>query len=111
MASFLEQIRSEAAKAEKIATKSPYHDRIERFVSGQDMISTAAIQTHLGIGRNQHTAREIAPVMRELGYHPIQSARFLPGGHKSTIMRGWCKPCKVTRSTEVPALPGDVTDR
>lgn len=111
MPSFLERVAEESAKAKENCAKLPYHDQIERFVRNTETISTAAIQEHLGIGRNQQTAREIAPVMRALGYIPLKSRRFLPGGYKGTVTRGWTKPFKVTRESHVPEFQGDAVSR
>jgi hypothetical protein len=61
-------------------------------------MSTAALLDLLGAEPATSNARRLAGLMRELGFIPIKTRRFMPGGFRDTVTRGWARP--------VRSLPG-----
>ena len=55
-------------------------------------ISTNALAVILGVKASTGNARRIAVVMRKLGFQPLLSRGFFPGGWRDTVSRGWVRP-------------------
>ena len=81
-----------------------------------DAISTAALLDLIGLPKTTGNGRRIAHSMRSLGFVPIKSRRFMPGGYRDTVTRGWARPVRkpsVNQGDKVGTLhPGaDRTDQ
>jgi hypothetical protein len=86
----LEQAEREAAQPEP----DPLRLVVERTVRGMEAISTAALLDLIGLPNTTCNARRVSKVMQGLGYIPLKSRRFLPGGHRGTVTRGWARPIR-----------------
>jgi hypothetical protein len=91
--SFIEKMR-EAAKQFEAPPPDPWRKVIEPFVSGVDAISTAGLLDLVGARHTTKNARRLAGIMRELKFVAIQSRRFMPGGFRHTVGRGWARPMR-----------------
>jgi hypothetical protein len=95
MSSFLERI--EKARAELAARDAdPLQEKVEAIVRGMEAISTVALLDLLGLPKTTGNGRRIAATMRSLGFIPIKSRRFEPGGWRDTVTRGWARPVRQT---------------
>jgi hypothetical protein len=85
----------EQAKA-KLAERDadPLHEKVELVVRGMDAISTTALLDLIGLPNTTGNARRISGTMRSLGFVPLKSRRFLPGGYRDTVTRGWTRSFK-----------------
>ena len=91
MASFLEELRR--AKEEIAACAAdPLRAKVEALMRGQTALSTAALLDLLGLPATTANGRLLAKTMRSLGFIPLKSRRLMPGGHQSTVTRGWSRP-------------------
>lgn len=88
----LEQAR--AAGAERDA--DPIRGLIEKTVRGMQDISTNSLLTLIGLPVSTANARRVAPIMAALGFVPMKSRRFMPGGFRGTVTRGWARPLRHT---------------
>jgi hypothetical protein len=89
----LEQAEREAAQPEP----DPLRVLVERTVRGIEAISTAALLDLIGLPNTTCNARRVSKVMQSLGYVPMKSRRFLPGGFRGTVTRGWTRPFRHDR--------------
>jgi hypothetical protein len=90
----LQQAKADLAKR----TDDPLRARVEATVRGMDAVSTVALLDLIGLPTTTGNARRISKTMRGLGYIPIKSRRFMPGGYRDTVSRGWARPFRnVTR--------------
>jgi hypothetical protein len=97
--------RAKAELAERDA--DPVREKLEGIVRGMEAISTASLLDLIGLPPTTGNARRISGTMQSLGFVPIKSRRFLPGGWRSTVARGWARPIRENRppsSTQPPAL-------
>ena len=93
MLSFVERIRQ--AKAELARSESdPLRGTVAATVRGMDAISTAALLDLIGLPKTTGNGRRIAHSMRALGFVPIKSRRFMRGGYRDTVTRGWARPVR-----------------
>jgi hypothetical protein len=83
---------AEARRRADTQKEDPWREKVERFVRGQEMISTAALLDLLGVPKTTGNARRLAKIMHTLGFVPIKSRRLLPGGYRDTVARGWARP-------------------
>lgn len=84
----------------------PFRQTIEAAVRGKEAISTNALLDLLGVAKTTGNARRIAKTMRSLGFVPIKSRRLMPGGFRDTVGRGWARPVREAKTTNlVPAQP------
>jgi hypothetical protein len=90
--SWIEKLhRAKAELAERDV--DPFRVRVESIVGCVgDCVSSAAILDLLGLKATTGNGRRIAPTMRKLGFIPIKSRRFEPGGWRGTVTRGWVRP-------------------
>lgn len=72
----------------------PWLRILERALRGVEGASTVAILDLLGVRPTTANARRLAAPMRQLGFVSIKSRRLPPGGHRSTIARGWARPIR-----------------
>jgi hypothetical protein len=91
--SFVERIRQ--AEAELAQSEiDPLRGKVEATVRGMDAVSTAALLDLIGLPKTTGNGRRIAHSMRALGFVPIKSRRFMPGGYRDTVTRGWARPVR-----------------
>jgi hypothetical protein len=114
MVSFLEridQLRIERAQRDA----DPLREKVKAIVCGMEAISSAALLDLLGQKNTTGNGRRIAPTMRALGFVPIKSRRFMPGGWRDTVTRGWARPISEIKSPPtmkpIPVSPGDSQPR
>ena len=79
--------------------KDPWHKKVEAAVRGKDAVSTAAILDLMDEPKTTSNARRAAKIMRELGYIPLKSRKFLPGGFRDSVSRGWSRPFRMMKSS------------
>jgi hypothetical protein len=84
----LERARAELAQYDA----DPFRKKVEAAVRGKETIGTAPLLDLIGLPKNTGNARRIAGTMRSLGFIPLKSRRFLPGGYRDTVTRGWVRP-------------------
>jgi hypothetical protein len=90
------------AKAELLERDAdPLREKVEEVVRGMEAISTAALLDLIGLPPTTGNSRRIARSMRSLGFVPITSRRFMPGGWRSTVSRGWARPFRQPRTPAV----------
>jgi hypothetical protein len=93
MSSWVERL--EAAKAELVQREAdPLLEKVHVTVRGMDAISTAALLDLIGLAPTTGNGRRIARSMRALGFVQIKSRRFMPGGYRDTVTRGWARPIR-----------------
>jgi hypothetical protein len=91
--SFIERMR-QAAKEMEAPPPDPWKKTLSHALKGVEGMSSVAL---LDIVHARHTTsngRRLAAIMRSLGFIPIQSRRLEPGGHRSTVARGWLRPVR-----------------
>ena len=97
MLSFMARLEQGAAgQARRDA--DPLRDKVERCVRGIEAISTNALLDLIGMPVTTGNARRISKTMKSLGYVPMKSRRFMPGGYRDTVTRGWARPLRATRT-------------
>ena len=92
MLSFRERLSQATDQVQRHET-DPFRDKVER-VRSMDAISTAALLDLVGLRNTTGNARRISKTMQSLGYVAIKSRRFMPGGWKDTVTRGWSRPVR-----------------
>ena len=109
--SFMDRMR-EAAKQLEAPPPDPWRKLLEPFLKGENAISTVGLLDLVGARHTTKNARRLAAIMRDLKFIPIQSRRLLPGGHLSTVARGWARPVRsMPGSEKVKPLQGATTTR
>jgi hypothetical protein len=93
MLSFAAQIERERIKLEQ-RDADPLREKVAATVRGMNAISTAALLDLIGLPKTTSNGRRIAQTMRSLGFVPIKSRRFMPGGYRDTVTRGWARPVR-----------------
>lgn len=91
--SFLERMRQAAREAEA-SHRDPWQPRLKRALEGVEAMSTAALLDLLSAAPTTSNARRLAAIMRELNFIPIKTRRFMPGGFRDTVTRGWARPVR-----------------
>ena len=91
--SFIEKMRR-AAKEMESPPPDPWKKMLSGALKGVQGMSTVALLDLVGARHTTANGRRLAAVMRELKFVPIQSRRLEPGGHRSTVARGWVKPMR-----------------
>jgi hypothetical protein len=86
----LEQAKAELAQSET----DPLRGKVAATMRGMDAVSTAALLDLIGLPKTTGNGRRIAHSMRSLGFVPIKSRRFMPGGYRDTVTRGWARPVR-----------------
>jgi hypothetical protein len=84
----------EAAKQLEAPPPDPWRKLLEEALKGVEAMSTVALFDIVGARHTTQNARRLARIMRELKFIPIQSRRLMPGGHRSTVSRGWTRPMR-----------------
>jgi hypothetical protein len=87
--------RLQRAKAEQAqAEADPLREKVEAATRGKESIGTAPLLDLLDMPKTTGNARRISGTMRSLGFVPLKSRRFLPGGYRDTVTRGWARPLR-----------------
>jgi hypothetical protein len=100
--SFLEKMR-QAAREAQAHPRDPWEPRLRTALENVEAMSTAALLDLLGADPTSSNARRLAAIMRELNFIPVKTRRFMPGGYRDTVTRGWARP--VRGASPLP-LPG-----
>jgi hypothetical protein len=93
MVSFTSRLRQAAAE-HAARDADPLLDKVERCVRGIEAISTNALLDLVGLPNTTGNGRRISKTMRCLGYVPMKSRRFMPGGYRDSVTRGWARPIR-----------------
>lgn len=96
--SWLERLQQAKVELAKRA-EDPLRARVEATVRGMDAVSSVALLNLIGLPTTTGNARRISKTMRGLGYVPIKSRRFMPGGWRDTVSRGWARPVRELRNS------------
>jgi hypothetical protein len=91
--SFIERMR-QAAKEMEAPPPDPWKKALSDALKDVQGMSTVCLLGIVGARHNTSNARRLAAVMRELRFVPTQSRRLEPGGHRSTVARGWVRPMR-----------------
>jgi hypothetical protein len=95
MSSFTERLKQARAQLAQ-QDADPLREKVEAAVRGKESIGTAPLLDLIGLPKTTGNARRIGATMRALGFVPIKSRRFLPGGYRDTVTRGWARPIRST---------------
>jgi hypothetical protein len=87
----------------------PLRDKVAAIVRGKESIGTAPLLDLLDMPKTTGNARRIGGTMRSLGFVPLKSRRFLPGGYRDTTTRGWARPVRASSEQGDKVRGGDVT--
>jgi hypothetical protein len=93
MSSFHERLKQAQAEMAQ-ANTDPLLEKVEAAVRGKEMIGTAPLLDLIEFPKTTGNARRISGTMRSLGFVPLKSRRFLPGGYRDTVTRGWTRPTR-----------------
>lgn len=96
---WIEKLRRTQAELAECGA-NPWRRALERDLPANvTCISTVALADLLGLAPTTGNARRIAQTMRSMGFIPLKSRRFMPGGRGgNTVTRGWARPFRETRS-------------
>jgi hypothetical protein len=95
--SFVEKLQQASAALQQ-KEEVPWLAAISRILpKDTESISTRSVCDLLGIQLTTPHARKVAAAMRALGFVPMKSRRFLPGGFGSPAAQGWTKTMKAPR--------------
>ena len=97
---FLDRLRQAQRQAEA-THRDPWHPRLKRALEAVEAMSTAALLDLLRAEPTTSNARRLATIMRELNFIPIKTRRFMPGGFRDTVTRGWARPIRLLPSEKV----------
>jgi hypothetical protein len=101
---FLDRMR-EAALQAAAHGRDPWHPRLKQALEGVEAMSTAALLDLLRADPTTSNARRPAAIMRDLKFIPIKTRRFMPGGFRDTVTRGWARPVRGCSPLAVPQSP------
>jgi hypothetical protein len=102
---FLDKMR-EAERQAEATHRDPWHPRLKRALENVEAISTAALLDLLMVEPTTSNARRLAALMRELNFIPIKTRRFMPGGFRDTVTRGWARPIRPLPTEKVKLQQG-----
>ncbi len=95
------------AKAKLAETDAdPLREKVEGVARGMEAVSTAALLDLIGLPPTTANGRRISGTMKALGYVPIKSRRFMPGGWRDTVTRGWARPIREHRAPIINPTTG-----
>jgi hypothetical protein len=95
MQSWTSRIRHAAEQHVQRET-DPLLEKVAAATRGMQAISTVALLDLVGLPNTTGNARRVSRTMRSLGFVAIKSRRFMPGGWRDTVARGWARPVKHT---------------
>ena len=72
----------------------PLLEKVASITRGMEAVSTAALLDLIGLPNTTSNARRVSKTMKSLGFVPIKSRRFMPGGWRDTVSRGWARPMR-----------------
>jgi hypothetical protein len=70
----------------------PLRQKIEQAVRPMEAIGSAALCEMLDLPPTSANGRRLSRIMAALGFVPIRSRQFRPGGWRTTLCRGWARP-------------------
>jgi hypothetical protein len=91
--SFISRMQEAARQAEALQ-RDPWERRLRRALEGVEAMSSAAILDLVDADPTTSNARRLARIMRQLNFIPIKTRRFMPGGFRDTVTRGWARPVR-----------------
>jgi hypothetical protein len=78
----------------------PLRQKIEELVRPMEAIGSAALCEMLDLPPTSANGRRLGRIMAELGFVPIRSRQFRPGGWRTSLCRGWARPWAQPRGTK-----------
>ena len=93
MLSFTARIRQATEELARHES-DPLLEKVAAITRGMKAVSTVALLDLIGLPNTTSNARRISKTMRSLGFVPIKSRRFMPGGWRDTVARGWSRPLR-----------------
>ena len=102
---FLDKMR-EAERQAEATHRDPWYPRLKRALENVGAMSTAALLDLLRVEPTTSNARRLATVMRELNFIPLKTRRFMPGGFRDTVTRGWARPMRPLPTEKVKPQQG-----
>jgi hypothetical protein len=106
MSSFIERLRKAHAELARHEA-DPLREKVEAAVRGKEAIGTAPLLDLLYMRKTTGNARRLAVTMRTLNFVPIKTRRFMPGGYRDTVTRGWVRPFRSEPRVEPSPKQGD----
>jgi hypothetical protein len=103
--SFISRMQ-EAVRQAEARQRDPWEPRLRRALQGVEAMSTAALLDLLRAEPTTGNARRLAVIMRELNFIPIKTRRFMPGGFRDTVTRGWARPMRPLPTEKVKPRQG-----
>jgi hypothetical protein len=91
--SFVSRMQEAARQAEALR-RDPWEPRLRRALEGVEAMSSVALLDLVNADPTTSNARRLAHIMRELNFIPIKTRRFMPGGFRDTVTRGWARPVR-----------------
>jgi hypothetical protein len=91
MTSFMARLKQAKAEVD-VREADPLRKKVEAATRGKEAIGTAPLLDLLNLPKTTGNARRVSRTMRSLGFVPLKSRRFLPGGYRDTVTRGWTRP-------------------
>jgi hypothetical protein len=80
---------------------APWLEAVKRVLpGGVTCISTRVVLDLIDVTATTGNARKVAAAMRALGFVPLKSRQFMPGGFRGTTTRGWMKPVREKKSMD-----------
>jgi hypothetical protein len=110
MASWIQRYELEKARLAERDDRDPLLPLLADIVAPFETLSTRSILELANMPPTAANGRRIAPMMRELGFVPVTSARLRPGGRRGNVIRGWARPVPKAKQTlptsnRTPASP------
>ena len=99
----------EAAKQLDAPPPDPWKKTLSKALRGVEGMSTVGLLDLVGAQHTTANGRRLAAIMRDLKFIPIQSRRLMPGGHRSTVARGWSRPMRSLPSKKVKPQQGSTS--
>ncbi len=84
----------EAARQAEARPRDQWEPRLRRAMDGVEAMSSAALLDLVDADPTTGNARRLAAIMRSLNFIPIKTRRFMPGGFRDTVTRGWSRPVR-----------------
>lgn len=108
--SFLERCSQAHAQLAEHGSDS-WRKKLEAALRGVESIGTAALLDLVHAPATTGTARRLAKNMRSLGFVQLKSRRFLPGGNRDTVVRGWTRPFREAPTMKPTGVAGADQER
>jgi hypothetical protein len=86
--------RMQEAARQVAVQRDPWERRLRQALEGVEAMSSAALLDLVDADPTTGNARRLARIMRKLNFIPIKTRRFMPGGFRDTVTRGWARPVR-----------------